>query len=93
MTRHTLEEQFTTYSIIVREPLQVKIFIENLKLDQIIDNKVKLLCDHQTIITTIKMGKVGLKGKYIELQYHYLLVMIQRDELHVNYVTTKKNVC
>lgn len=35
-------------------------------------------------------GEVGSRGKNIELQYHYILDMIQKEELHVNYIPKKE---
>lgn len=68
---------------------QVKRFIENFKIDQLTDSNVKLLCENQVVIATIKSGEVGSRGKNIELQYHYILDMIQKEELHVNYIPKK----
>lgn len=54
----------------------MKRFLENPKLDKIIDSKVKLLYDSQVTIATIKNSEVGPKGKDIEFQHHYILDMI-----------------
>lgn len=53
----------------------MKRFIENFKIDQLIDSKVKLLCANQVVIATIKSGKVGSRGKKyritISLHFRY----------------------
>lgn len=41
----------------------MKRFIENFKIDQLTDSKVKLLCANQVVIATIKGGKVGSRAK------------------------------
>lgn len=68
----------------------MKRFIENFKIDQLTDSKVKLLCENQVVIATIKSGEVESRGKNIELQYHYILDIIQNGELHVNYIPKKE---
>ena len=82
--------EFIAYSIIITKVLWVKIFLENFKLDQIVDSKVKLLHDNQMTISIVKNGEVRPSKKYIELQYHYILYMIQMDELNVNCIPVKK---
>ena len=53
----------------------MKRFIENFKIDQLTDSKVKLLCANQVVIATIKSGKVGSRGKIyritISLYFRY----------------------
>ena len=82
--------EFIAYNIIITKVLWVKIFLENFKLDQIIDSKVKLLHANQMTISVVKNGEVRPSKKYIELQYHYILYMIQMDELNVNCIPIKK---
>lgn len=88
VAHYTMEDEFIACSTAATEAVWVKRFLEDLRLDQISASKIQLMCDNQAAIAAIKNGEVGPRGKHIELQYHYILDMMRKGELFVDYIST-----
>ena len=52
-----MEAEFIAYSIVATKTVWVKQNLENLELDQMSNNKVKLLCDNSKVLQLLKMVK------------------------------------
>ena len=57
VAHHTMEAEFIAYSIVATKTVWVKQNLENLELDQMSNNKVKLLCDNSKVLQLLKMVK------------------------------------
>ena len=78
VAHHTMEAEFIAYSTVATKTVWVKQNLENLELDQMSNNKVKLLCDNSKVLQLLKMVKVEPREKHIELQYHMLTISQQK---------------
>ena len=54
----------------------------------LIDGPVAIYCDNQATIILINSGANSLRGKHIEIQYHYIRDIIQKEEIEVSYIPT-----
>ena len=57
VAHHTMEAEFIAYSTVATKTVWVKQNLENLELDQMSNNKVKLLCDNSKVLQLLKMVK------------------------------------
>ena len=54
----------------------------------LIDGPVRIYCDNQAAISLINSGANNSKGRHIEIQYHYIRDIIQKEEIEVSYIPT-----
>ncbi|KAF7154487.1 hypothetical protein RHSIM_Rhsim01G0134100 [Rhododendron simsii] len=51
---------------------------------------IAIMCDNQAAIQTIKNGEIGSRGKHIDRQYHYVVDVLQRNEIVIDYLSSKE---
>ena len=54
----------------------------------LIDGPVGIYCDNQAAISLINSGANNSKGRHIEIQYHYIRDIIQKEKIDVSYIPT-----
>ena len=63
----------------------IKGFVYSLKLDMQ-DRPVNVFCDNKSTISLIKSEANSSKGKHIDVNYHYIQDIVEREEIKVHFV-------
>ena len=69
----------------------IKRFVESLNLGTSTE-PINVFCDNQSVISLIKSGTQSSKGKHIDVHYHYILDIVERGEVKVNFVSSTEMV-
>ena len=78
-------------STAVNNAVWIKHFINSLNID-IPDKLVNMFCDNKSAISLIKSGANSSKGKHIDVNYHYILDIVERGEIIVDFIPSKEMV-
>ena len=80
-----MEAEYIACNTAVSNAVWIKRFVDNLKLDMQ-DKLVNVFCDNKSIISLIKSGANSLKGKHIDVKYHYIQDIVEMGEIKVHFV-------
>ena len=69
----------------------IKCFVESLNLDTSTES-INVFSNNQSIISLIKSGTQSSKRKHIDVHYHYILDIVERGEVKVNFVSSTEMV-
>ena len=87
VARYTQEAEYIACSTTTTHVVWIKRFLNDLDLN-LIDGPVGIYCDNQAAISLINSGANNSKGRHIEIQYHYIHDIIQKEEIEVSYIPT-----
>ena len=65
----------------------IRRFLKDLDLN-LMDGPIEIYCDNQAAISLINSGANSSKGKHIEIQYHYIRDIMEKEEVSVTYIPT-----
>jgi hypothetical protein len=85
VTKYTMEAEYIACSTAVSNAVWIKRFMESLKLDMQ-DRLVNVFCDNKSAILLIKSKENSSKGKYIDVNYHYIQDIVEMGEIKVHFV-------
>ena len=85
VAKYIMEAEYIARSITVSNAIWIKRFVDSLKLD-IQERPVNVFCDNKSAISLIKSGANSLKGKHIDINYHYIQDIVERGEMKVHFV-------
>ena len=80
-----MEVEYIACSTAVSNVVWIKRFMESLKLDMQ-DRWVNVFCDNKSAISLIKSRANSSKGKYIDVNYHYIQDILEMGEVKVHFV-------
>ncbi|XP_058202632.1 MDIS1-interacting receptor like kinase 2-like [Rhododendron vialii] len=90
VAKSTMEAEYISYSGAASEAVWIKRFLEDLKINEIANKPIAIMRDNQAAIQTIKNGEIGSRGKHIDRQYHYVVDVLQRNEISIDYLSSKE---
>ena len=76
-----MKAEYIACSNTASKAIWIKRFLTNLNIEQITNRPIESMCDNQVIICSIKNDEFGLKEKYINHQYYYILIWFKRMNL------------
>uniref|UniRef100_A0A2N9FF63 CCHC-type domain-containing protein n=1 Tax=Fagus sylvatica TaxID=28930 RepID=A0A2N9FF63_FAGSY len=85
VAKYTMEAEYIACSIVVGNVVWTKRFVDSLKLDMQ-DRPVNVFCDNKSAISLIKSRANSLKGKHIDVNYHYIQDIVEMREIKVHFV-------
>ncbi|KAF7138498.1 hypothetical protein RHSIM_Rhsim07G0156800 [Rhododendron simsii] len=85
-----MEAKYISYSGAAFEAIWIKRFLEDLKINEIADKPIAIMCDNQAAIQTIRNGEIGSRGIHKDRQYHYVVDVLQRNEIAIDYLSSKE---
>lgn len=92
ITMLTMEAEYVALSNAVKEASWLKMFIEELELDQWISIPYKLFCDNRAAIDFAKNRIEKNKTKHIDIAFHNVREKIDNGTLMLSYVPSTLNV-
>ena len=87
-----MEAEYIACSSVISEAVWIKCFLKSLNIKEILDEPIKVMCDNQAAICTIKTGELGTRGKHIEHHYYYIFDVVLKNEILVEYASSKEIV-
>ena len=90
MALSTIEAEYIALSVAVREAVWLRKLLANL-FGHDMDSTV-IHCDNQSCVKLLENPVFHDKSKHIEIKYHYIRYMVQRKEIHVQYLSTHEQV-
>ena len=87
-----MEVECIACSSAISEAVWIKGFLKILNIKEIPDEPIKVMCDNQVAICTIKSGELGTRGKHIERHYYYIFDVVLKNEILVEYASSKEMV-
>ena len=73
VAKRTMEAEYIACSSVISEAVWIKCFLKSLNIKEILDEPIKVMCDNQAPICTIKSGELGTRGKHIERHYYWIV--------------------
>ena len=70
-----MKAKYIVCSKLTFEIIWIKIFLVNLKVKEINDNPIKIMCDNQAAIYSTKNGEISTRGKHINRQCYQIFVV------------------
>lgn len=56
------------------EAVQIKGFLKNINIKEMLEEPLKIMCDRQDAICTSKIGELNTRDKHIARHYYYILI-------------------
>ena len=81
VAKSTMEAKYISWSIAVSNVVSIKCFIESSNLD-LNSKPINMFCNKKSAISLIKSGVQSSKGKYIDVNYHYIQDIVERGEIY-----------
>jgi hypothetical protein len=86
----TAEAEYIALSVAVREVVWLRKLLTDL-FDHEMDSTI-IHCDNQSCVKLSENPVFHDKSKHIEIKYHYIRDMVQRKEIHVQYLHTHEQI-
>jgi hypothetical protein len=80
VAKFIMKDEYISCITIVSNAIWINCFVNNLNLG-ILSKPVNIFCDKKSTITLAKSGEHNSKGKYIDLNYHYIQDIVDRSEI------------
>ena len=87
-----MEVEYLACSNAISEVVWIKGFLKSSNIKKMPDKPIKVMCDNQVAICTIKSGELGTRGKHIERHYYYIFDVVLKNEILVEYASSKEMV-
>lgn len=75
-----IKTKYISCSTAVSNVVWIKHFVDDLNLGML-SRLVNVFCENKSVIPPIKSGAYSLKGKHIDLNYHYIQEIPERGEI------------
>ena len=87
-----MEAEYIKCSSTILEAVWIKGFLKSLNIKEMPDKPIKVMCDNQAAKCIIKSGELGTRGKHIERHYYYIFDVVLKNEILVEYASSKEMV-
>ena len=90
MALSTIETEYITSSVVVHEAVWLRKILAYL-FDHEMDPTI-IHCDNQSCVNLSENPMFHDRSKHIEIKYHYIKDMVQRKEVHMQYLPTHEQI-
>ena len=91
ISKSTMEAEYISCSTTISNAVWIKHVVESLNLD--LNNKpVNMFCDNKSSISLIKNGVQSSKGIHIDVNYHFILDIVEIGEIKVEFISSLEMV-